>query len=191
MLWSFRGAEALVHFNHRDLLDPDRLADALTRAGLGPRAAEEKAEWFARAAAKLSVESSPAPRPEISAFFVPGRIEILGKHTDYAGGQALAQGDLGRFGRLVDGSQRAAEQLLGNQIPQTIHLAAAARECGAAAASAFGAGFGGSVWAMVEQTYADSFLTAWADAYGRKFPQNAPASTFFLTAAGPAALRVC
>jgi len=108
-----------------------------------------------------------------------------------AAGQALAQGDLTRFGRLVDQSQRAAEELLGNQIPQTIYLAAAARKCGAAAASAFGAGFGGSVWAMVQKTHADSFLTAWADAYRQKFPQNSPASTFFLTAAGPAALRVC
>ena len=68
---------------------------------------------------------------------------------------------------------------------------AAARENGAVAASAFGAGFGGSVWAMVEAAQADSFLTAWADAYRRKFPQSAESSTFFLTAAGPAAFRVC
>jgi len=38
---------------------------------------------------------------------------------------------------------------LGNQIPQTIFLAKTARQLGAVAASAFGAGFGGSVWALV------------------------------------------
>ena len=40
-------------------------------------------------------------------------------------------------------------ELLENQVPQTIGLARSARQCGAAAASAFGAGFGGSVWALV------------------------------------------
>ena len=106
-------------------------------------------------------------------------------------GRALIEGDLRRFGRLVDRSQQGAERLLGNQVPQTVFLAASAREHGAPAASAFGAGFGGSVWALVETATADSFLAAWADGYRSKFPQNAEASEFVLTAAGPAAFRVC
>ena len=106
-------------------------------------------------------------------------------------GDALAAGDLRAFGRLVDRSQQAAEQLLGNQVPETVFLAAAARRLGAAAASAFGAGFGGSVWALVEADRADGFLAAWADAYRTDFPQHAPLASFFLTAAGPAAFRVC
>ena len=106
-------------------------------------------------------------------------------------GDALAGGDLRAFGRLVDQSQQAAEQLLGNQVPETAFLAAAARRLGAAAASAFGAGFGGSVWALVEADRADGFLAAWADAYRADFPQHAPLASFFLTGAGPAAFRVC
>ncbi len=106
-------------------------------------------------------------------------------------GDALAGGDLRAFGRLVDQSQQAAEQLLGNQVPETVFLAAAARRLGAAAASAFGAGFGGSVWALVEADRADGFLAAWADAYRADFPQHAPLASFFLTGAGPAAFRVC
>jgi len=106
-------------------------------------------------------------------------------------GNSLAAGDLRAFGRLVDRSQQAAEQLLGNQMPETAFLAAAARRLGAAAASAFGAGFGGSDWALVEAERADGFLAAWADAYRADFPQHAPAASFFLTAAGPAAFRVC
>ncbi len=107
-----------------------------------------------------------------------------------AAGDALARADLDEFGRLVDASQQAAERLLGNQIPQTAYLAAAARQKGAVAASAFGAGFGGSVWAMIEAEQETRFLAAWADAYRGSFPQNARSSSFFVTAAGPATFHI-
>ena len=45
-------------------------------------------------------------------------------------------------------SQESAERLLGNQVPETAVLVASARAFGAFASSAFGAGFGGSVWAL-------------------------------------------
>ncbi len=106
-------------------------------------------------------------------------------------GDALQRGDVAAFGRLVDRSQRAAEQLLGNQVPETSYLATSARSSGAPAASAFGAGFGGGVWALVENRKADAIMTAWADAYRRKFPENAEKCSFFTTGAGPAAFRVC
>jgi galactokinase len=86
---------------------------------------------------------------------------------------------------LVDRSQTAAERWLGNQVPQTITLASLARELGAVAASAFGAGFGGSVWAMVSPDRAESFAIEWAEKYRSKFPESASASQFFLTRAGP------
>lgn len=105
--------------------------------------------------------------------------------------QALADGDLRAFGRLVDRSQHGAEHLLGNQVPETVFLAASARRLGAAAASAFGAGFGGSVWALVEAARAEEILAAWGDEYRAKFPEHAPLSDFFLTAAGPSAFRMC
>ena len=108
-----------------------------------------------------------------------------------AAGDALAEGDLNGFGRLVDAAQQAAERLLGNQVPETVYLAASARGLGAAAASAFGAGFGGSVWAMVATAHAEAFLAGWAGAYRARFPQNARLSQFFLTGAGPAAFRLC
>jgi len=107
-----------------------------------------------------------------------------------AAGDALTSGDLGEFGRWVDRSQQASEQLLGNQIPETVYLAAAAREHGAVAASAFGAGFGGSVWAMVSRAEVDGFLAAWYDAYQARFPQQSENATFFATAAGPAMFRL-
>ena len=97
---------------------------------------------------------------------------------------ALAQGDIGRFGCLVDQSQNLAEELLQNQAPQTVYLARAARQCGAAAASAFGAGFGGSVWALVKTANADAFVSAWADGYRREHPAQARRGCFFVSGAG-------
>jgi galactokinase len=103
---------------------------------------------------------------------------------------ALGDGDLGRFGALVDQSQQAVEQWLGNQVPETVCLARDARRLGAAAASAFGAGFGGSVWALVEGARAEGFLREWRRAYERAHPQPAARAVLFETMAGPAAFRL-
>src|SRR4029453_10540717 len=94
---------------------------------------------------------------------------------------ALDANALDDFGRLVDRSQEAAERLLGNQVPETSSLAALARTNGALAASAFGAGFGGSVWALVETSRAEAFLKAWRRAYRAIHPKAAASGTFFIT----------
>jgi len=105
-------------------------------------------------------------------------------------GDCLARGDVEGIGLPVDRSQRMAERLLGNQVPETIALVRSARALGAAAASAFGAGFGGAVWALVERQRADDFLGRWADAYRSAFPARAPHAEFFLTKPGPALRRL-
>ena len=107
-----------------------------------------------------------------------------------AAGDALAAGDLEAFGRLVERSQRGAEQLLGNQVDETIFLARSAGQCGALAASAFGAGFGGSVWALFRRPRAEEQLAAWRAAYRQAFPAVADHANFFLTRPGPAAFEL-
>ncbi|MEW6755702.1 MAG: galactokinase family protein [Candidatus Latescibacterota bacterium] len=107
-----------------------------------------------------------------------------------AAGDALARADLDEFGRLVDCSQELTGSLLGNQVPQTVALARAAREQGAWAASAFGAGFGGSVWALVPAARLAGFLEGWAAWYCGDFPEVAARARFFATQAGPAAFEV-
>ncbi|MGC8623973.1 MAG: galactokinase family protein [Phycisphaerae bacterium] len=97
---------------------------------------------------------------------------------------ALRKGHWQELGRLVDQSQRLAETCLHNQVPQTQRLAASARGLGAVAASAFGAGFGGAVWALVAKAEADDFLMRWQDAYAKEFPQVADHASFFLTRLG-------
>jgi galactokinase len=107
-----------------------------------------------------------------------------------AAGDALERGDLKTLGDLVDRSEHGAEVLLGNQIPETVHLARSARSLGAAAASAFGAGFGGSVWALARRDDLERFRQCWEESYLTRFPEHAERATFFVTTAGPPAMRL-
>ena len=104
--------------------------------------------------------------------------------------EALHAGDIRSFGVLVERSQQGAETGLRNQIPETVHLVATANRLGAVAASAFGAGFGGSVWAMVDVDTADAFAGAWADDYRAAFPSVADEAQFFVEQPGPAAFGI-
>ena len=104
--------------------------------------------------------------------------------------RALDAGDLDRFGALVDESQNNVERWLGNQIAETVALQRQARALGAVAASAFGAGFGGSVWALVREVDAPAFAQTWESRYRLAFPDAGPAAEVFVTGAGPAALQL-
>jgi len=102
----------------------------------------------------------------------------------------LAAGDLGTFGEIVDRSQALAERLLRNQVTETANLARLARQQGAAAASAFGAGFGGSVWALAARADVPRFIEKWQNAYREAHPALAERSSFFTTEPGPPAFEV-
>jgi galactokinase len=117
------------------------------------------------------------------------RVEQFDREAELvrSAGDALARGDIDGLGRLVDESQAGAERLLGNQIPETIALARQARDLGAIAASAFGAGFGGSVYALVRAIEAEEFRERWLEEYLARFPAQRDRATFFITgAAAPA-----
>jgi len=103
---------------------------------------------------------------------------------------ALAHDDLERLGTIVDRSQQAAEELLGNQIPETAFLARSARELGAVAASAFGAGFGGSVWALVAEAGAAVFEERWREGYASRFPLAEQKAEILVTRPGPGVVEV-
>ncbi len=107
-----------------------------------------------------------------------------------AASDALAAGDLVEFGRQATHSQQLAEKLLGNQVPETVFLARCARDLGAVAASAFGAGFGGSVWALTKTSEAKRFLRKWSALYKSEFPGPAANAVFLLTRPGPAAFEL-
>jgi galactokinase len=133
-----------------------------------------------------------APYPSFDPSFLAGRFKQFLEETTRIipeTAEALARHDLDAAGRLVERSQELAERFLGNQVPETIFLAREARRLGAVAASAFGAGFGGSVWALVAEADAEGFRARWTRSYARSFPGAADAE-FFVTRAGPGVSRL-
>ena len=147
------------------------------------------------ATALASAPDAPAQMGRIVGGSPPLRQRLeqfLAESTEIipAAAESLARGDIAALGLLVDRSQELAERCLENQVPETIGLARRARELGAAAASAFGAGFGGSVWALVREEAAPDFRARWGEVYGQDFPAVAPRAEFFVTGAGPGLRRV-
>jgi galactokinase len=70
------------------LCDHNFVAARLRAAGLSTGEHTAKTEGFAQSAQAL-LQAGANPSAEAIAYFVPGRIEVLGKHTDYAGGRTL------------------------------------------------------------------------------------------------------
>lgn len=102
---------------------------------------------------------------------------------------AMLAHDFDRFGELVQRSQCLGQERLHNQVPETVFLARAARQLGALAASAFGAGFGGSVWALTAVQGAERFVERWRTAYSQDFSFHS-AATFFVTRPSGGARRI-
>ena len=100
--------------------------------------------------------------------------------------KSIQRADANAIGHLVDASQEDAERCLQNQVPETSFLAQSARDHGAVAASAFGAGFGGAVWALVQKNESPAFLKKWQETYARAYPEHNNA-TFFSDETGMAA----
>jgi galactokinase len=102
---------------------------------------------------------------------------------------AFRTGNRAALGNLSADSQDDAETLLGNQVPETVALAQLARDHGAFAASSFGAGFGGSVWALVDRGEAPAFAERWSADYRARFPVRTAATTF-ISRPGPGLTRL-
>ena len=86
---------------------------------------------------------------------------------------ALREGDIPRMRALSVESQADSDVLLGNQVAETIALTRIAFDEGAFASRSFGAGFGGSVWALVDRMDPDEFARRWRAAYANRFPARA------------------
>jgi galactokinase len=97
--------------------------------------------------------------------------------------RAFRETDSAALGELARASQEDADVLLGNQVEETRQLAMLAREAGAFAASSFGAGFGGSVWALASTDEAESVLERWTRLYQAAFPERRAVDGFVTTAA--------
>ena len=57
--------------------------------GSDPKSRAAKKKLAASAVATFEAHFDTPAEREVAAYFVPGRVEVLGKHTDYAGGHSL------------------------------------------------------------------------------------------------------
>ncbi len=103
--------------------------------------------------------------------------------------EAFRRADRDALGALSAASQADAAALLGNQVPETSALAALAFECGAFASSSFGAGFGGSVWALVNAAVAHDMCERWRAEYQQRFPGTGKVQGVVVRP-GPAAIEI-
>ena len=161
-----------------------RARDLLGRYNMGHGTQHETVRDLADAIGNQPLDDTPDAQARFDQFRLES-MQLIPQAT-----AALTAGDFERFGDLVDQSQAAAVVGLGNQVEETRQLATSARELGAIAASAFGAGFGGSVWALVRSDEADAFLERWRTAYTSSFSKRK--ATFITTHPAPAAwIRPC
>ena len=98
--------------------------------------------------------------------------------------RAFETSDAQSLGELSRRSQQSAEDVLRNQIAETVALVREACSQGAIAARTFGAGFGGSAWALVHREHAREFAREWLAKY-RHTCAHASGATAFVAAPGP------
>ena len=104
------------------------------------------------------------------------------------GARLIAAADPG-VGEVLHRSQELADRGLRNQVPQTRLMVSLARQTGAIGASSFGAGWGGSVYALVRADEAEGFAAQWLRAY-RDREQGAEQAAVIVTRPGPGACRL-
>jgi galactokinase len=172
------------------------LASAITKAW---RSSTKRAETSLAAILDSTPDAADRLRniladdPDISlpATDLIGRLEhfIIERRLIQTVPHTISPETVEQFGNLVRSSHNAAIQLLKNQTPETIQLATIAEKLGAHTASAFGAGFGGSVWALVDRETATAFSGEWQERFCTDFPALAERAEFFLMRPGPPAIE--
>ena len=126
-----------------------------------------------------STPAAPALADRVRQFILEDRTHIPGAVS------ALRAENLPAFGRLVSASHRASKRYLWNIVPEIDSLQRSACRLGAAGASGFGAGFGGSIFAVTRADRADELLAAWRTQYRARYPDRAAESAFFIAHPGP------
>lgn len=99
---------------------------------------------------------------------IPGAVDAF-KRND--------QADIAKF---ISHSASAADELLDNQVDETRYLVNSAVTAGALCASPFGAGFGGSVYAIVKRSRADTIAGRWLADYLKEFPGHEQKAEVFV-----------
>lgn len=98
-----------------------------------------------------------------------------------AAAYAVDTANAAALGEAITRSYELGRDALENQVTPTLRLTEGAVAAGAIAASPFGAGFGGSVYAIVERAGAAEFTRKWAVGYAAEFPELGGRADFFTT----------
>jgi len=130
-------------------------------------------------AAAAAGDMAPSLADRVRQFILEDRVHVPGAIA------ALKGRDLGRFGQLLSDSHRASRKDLWNIVPEIDWLMESACELGAAGASGFGAGFGGSAFAVTTADRAGALLRSWRGRYRATFPDRAAESDFFIAQPSP------
>ncbi len=183
----------------------EKTREALERYNMASRRARESVEIYnrlfdARCATLREVVDHPS-RPPGTAWLelldrnagagAPGLAErvrqfILEDRTHVPGAvEALRSRDMDAFGRLLSASHRASKKGLWNIVPEIDFLQKAACRLGAAGASGFGAGFGGSILAVIPSPRAREFTRAWRERYVTRYPSRTQEAAFFVADPAP------
>jgi galactokinase len=130
--------------------------------------------------------------PDWPAAALRRRLDHLAREDERvrAAMSALRSSDAAGLGRLAAESQSDSERLLRNQVLETSALVQLASGGGAIASRSFGAGFGGSVWAVVHNRDAARFLEQWLSAYRAAWPEAATRAVGFVSNPGPPVTRL-
>lgn len=140
-----------------------------SQMGVAARSLGEALDLNPGAAATLREVVTRAPGGGFTIDALQNRLDHFAREDSRvpAAAQAFTTADADALNRLAAESQHDADSLLGNQVPQTRKLVQLALDSGAFAASSFGAGFGGSVWALVASHQAERLGRKWVSAYER------------------------
>jgi galactokinase len=168
----YNRAADLVHGLVRRWNEVTGRSDCSLAAALGSsREAPEALERLAR-----TEPDAPALTARLAQFRAESERVVPGALA------AISAADGAALGRFAVESQQGAETSLGNQVSETAFLSRAAMAAGAHAASAFGAGYGGSVWAVAEKANAADVLARWRELYVAAFPARANKSDWLTLA---------
>lgn len=91
---------------------------------------------------------------------------------------ALVDRDISDFGKLINESHDLSKKYLRNIVAEVDWLQQSANELGALGATGFGAGFGGSCYAVIPEDQLDVFILKWKEKYVQKYPQYRDAAGF-------------
>lgn len=182
----------------------EKTREALERYNLASRRAREAAAacgraWgedlphLAAALDRAEARYGRWARPAISCALAaaPWRLRLAGRVRQFVledrrflpeAERALCRRDMARFGAMISLSHAASRRYLWNIVPQVDFLQRSAVRLGALGASGFGAGFGGSVLAVVAADRAAEFLQRWRASYEESHPAESTEASFFAVA---------